>query len=219
MDGAAQKPWSENHKNWNTQCSRMPHLNKTGCQMLASVSGDLIWESWRTKWLFPSFFGFVLLITISPLFLTRLSIYLSMVLRPFVGPWQIFQFHNIIHSRWDSLDGGSARRKAATYTQNNTNTINAHRHPCPEWDSNSQSQRSSERTHFMPQTARPPWSPYSHLTVLEICVSVTRQRCHILGLQAGASNSSMEVARYTHLAFCLILTDMGPTRILRRGRG
>jgi hypothetical protein len=31
-----------------------------------------------------------------------------------------------IHSRSDSLDAGSARRKAATYTQNNINRINAH---------------------------------------------------------------------------------------------
>jgi hypothetical protein len=40
---------------------------------------------------------------------------------PFVGPLPLFQFLNPIHSRWDSLDRGSARRKAATYTQNNTN--------------------------------------------------------------------------------------------------
>jgi hypothetical protein len=51
------------------------------------------------------------------------------------GPWSLFQFLNPIHSQQDSLDGGSARRKAATYTQNNTNGINAHRHPCLEWDS------------------------------------------------------------------------------------
>jgi hypothetical protein len=40
-----------------------------------------------------------------------------MTLRHFVGPWQSFQFRN----RYDSFDGGSARRKAATYrtqTQN-----------------------------------------------------------------------------------------------------
>jgi peptide methionine sulfoxide reductase MsrA len=36
-----------------------------------------------------------------------------------------FQFHNPIHSRGDSLDGGSARRKSATYTQDNTNRIKA----------------------------------------------------------------------------------------------
>jgi hypothetical protein len=32
------------------------------------------------------------------------------------------QFLNPIHSQQDSFDGGSARRKAATFTQNNTNT-------------------------------------------------------------------------------------------------
>jgi hypothetical protein len=38
------------------------------------------------------------------------------------GPWMLFQFLNSIHSRQDSLDGGSARRKAAIYTQNNAST-------------------------------------------------------------------------------------------------
>jgi hypothetical protein len=35
------------------------------------------------------------------------------------GPRPLFQFLNPIHSRYDSLDGGSARRKAATYTNTN----------------------------------------------------------------------------------------------------
>jgi hypothetical protein len=39
----------------------------------------------------------------------------------------------------DSLDGGSARRKAATYTQNTTNT-EKNRHPCLKWDSNLRSE-------------------------------------------------------------------------------
>jgi hypothetical protein len=46
---------------------------------------------------------------------------LSMALQPFVGPWSLFQFLIPIHSRYDSLGGGSARRKAATYTQDDTN--------------------------------------------------------------------------------------------------
>jgi hypothetical protein len=33
------------------------------------------------------------------------------------APWPLFQFLNPKHSRQDSLDGGSASRKAATYTQ------------------------------------------------------------------------------------------------------
>jgi hypothetical protein len=40
---------------------------------------------------------------------------------PFAGSWSLFQFLNPIQSRLESLDGGSARRKVATYTQNNTN--------------------------------------------------------------------------------------------------
>jgi hypothetical protein len=40
-----------------------------------------------------------------------------MALQPFVGPWPLFQFLDPIHNGQDTLDGGSARRKAATYTQ------------------------------------------------------------------------------------------------------
>jgi hypothetical protein len=45
--------------------------------------------------------------------------------------------------------GGLASRKAATYTQNDTNRINAHRYPCLEWDSNPQLQCSSGRRRLM----------------------------------------------------------------------
>jgi hypothetical protein len=45
-----------------------------------------------------------------------------MALQPFVGSWPLFQFLDPKHSRQDSFDGGSARRKAATCTQDNTNT-------------------------------------------------------------------------------------------------
>jgi hypothetical protein len=52
----------------------------------------------------------------------------------------------------DSLDGGSARRKATTYTEQHKHKhrINVHRHPCLEWDSNSRSQCSSGRRQFIP---------------------------------------------------------------------
>jgi hypothetical protein len=39
-----------------------------------------------------------------------------MALQPFVGPRPLFQFLTPIRSRLDSLYGGSAHRKAATYT-------------------------------------------------------------------------------------------------------
>jgi hypothetical protein len=48
-----------------------------------------------------------------------------MALQPFVGCRLLLQFLDAVHSE-DSLDGGSARRKASTYTQNNTNTEQTH---------------------------------------------------------------------------------------------
>jgi hypothetical protein len=55
---------------------------------------------------------------------TVISIYLHIYDSriPFVGHWPLFQLLNPIHSQLGSLDGGSADRKAATYTQNNINT-------------------------------------------------------------------------------------------------
>jgi hypothetical protein len=47
-------------------------------------------------------------------------------LQPFVGPWLLFQFLDPMHSRYNSLERASARRKAAIYTQDNTNTENTH---------------------------------------------------------------------------------------------
>jgi hypothetical protein len=44
-----------------------------------------------------------------------------MALQPFVASWPHFQFLDPTHSRYDSLDGGAARRKAFTYTKNNKN--------------------------------------------------------------------------------------------------
>jgi hypothetical protein len=43
-------------------------------------------------------------------------IIIIIALHPFVGPWSLFQFLDPIHSRYDSLDGGSAHREASTYT-------------------------------------------------------------------------------------------------------
>jgi hypothetical protein len=60
--------------------------------------------------------------------------------------WALATFHyrKPMHCRQDNLDGGSARSKASTYTQNKR------RHPCLEWDSNPRSQCSSGRRQLMP---------------------------------------------------------------------
>jgi hypothetical protein len=59
-----------------------------------------------------------------------------------------FSIFLILYSQWDSLNGGSARRKTSTY---------AHRSPCLEWNSNPRPQCFSGRTQFLPYTARPLW--------------------------------------------------------------
>jgi hypothetical protein len=55
-------------------------------------------------------------------FQPSVCIYLSMARQPFVGTWLLFQFADHLHSRYDQLDVGSAHRKAATCTQDDTNT-------------------------------------------------------------------------------------------------
>jgi hypothetical protein len=51
------------------------------------------------------------------------KIHSSMALQPFVGPWPLLQFRNpFLQRRKNSLEEWSVRRKAATYTQDNTNT-------------------------------------------------------------------------------------------------
>jgi hypothetical protein len=87
-----------------------------------------------------------------------LSMYVSMYLSiylwlysPLFDLGRFFQIFDPIHIRSDSLDGGSARLKAATYTQNNQNTgKNGHKHPCFNWDSNSRTKCLSGRRQFMP---------------------------------------------------------------------
>jgi hypothetical protein len=51
-----------------------------------------------------------------------LPTHLPLAVQSFVGPWPLFHFLDVLRSRQDSLDGGSARRKVATYAQNHTNT-------------------------------------------------------------------------------------------------
>jgi hypothetical protein len=61
-----------------------------------------------------------------------ISLYGSTALRTLAVFFSVYQSYT---QSVGLLGRGSARRKAATYTQNNTNRINAHRYPCLEWDS------------------------------------------------------------------------------------
>jgi hypothetical protein len=45
-----------------------------------------------------------------------------MILESFVGPWPLFEFLDVFTQSLGLLDGGSARRKAVTYTQDSKTT-------------------------------------------------------------------------------------------------
>jgi hypothetical protein len=83
-------------------------------------------------------------------------IIIIIIINCLAGAWPLFQFLNFIHSGLNSLVGESPRGKAAIYTQDNTNRINAHRHSCLERDLNPRRQHSSLPKQFMPYTAQPP---------------------------------------------------------------
>jgi hypothetical protein len=83
-------------------------------------------------------------------FLSDFTISIYLWLYSPCGPWPLFQFLNLHTVGRTPWTGKSSSREAATYTQNNTNRINAYRHPCLVWDSNPRSQCSSGRRRFMP---------------------------------------------------------------------
>jgi hypothetical protein len=83
---------------------------------------------------------------------------LSMALQPFVGPWPLLQFRNLLYTvgRTPWTEDQPATRPLPTHRT--TQTQNKRRHSYLEWDSNQRSQCSSGRRRFMPYTARPLWS-------------------------------------------------------------
>jgi hypothetical protein len=56
------------------------------------------------------------------------------------------------------------------HTGQHKHRINAHTYPCLEWDSNSQSQLSSERRQFLPQNARPLRSASTYIQLVWLSV-------------------------------------------------
>jgi hypothetical protein len=79
-----------------------------------------------------------------------------------IRPLGLFRFRILFSETYESigqliglLGRGIGRRKASTYTQDNTTQKNADTHPCLEWDSNLWSQCSSGRRQYVPQTAGP----------------------------------------------------------------
>jgi hypothetical protein len=96
-------------------------------------------------------FGFYLFIT-NALSLSLSPVFLVAPTWRIGHPWNSFvslQFLNIKTADMASWTGDLSFTRPLP-TQDNTNRINAHRHPCLEWNSNPRPQRSSDRRQFMP---------------------------------------------------------------------
>jgi hypothetical protein len=105
-----------------------------------------------------------------------LFIHSSLALQLFVGPWPLFHFRNLIHSKIPWTADQSVVKPLPTHR------INAQRHPCLEWDLNPWFQRSSERKQFMPYTTRPLWS--ASVTIIRL-ISILLLLSHINILNDG----------------------------------
>jgi hypothetical protein len=72
---------------------------------------------------------------------SNLSIYLSMSLQPFVGPWTLFQFLDLFTQSVGLLGRGiSPSQGRYLHTEQHRHRINAHRRPRLKWNSNPLSQ-------------------------------------------------------------------------------
>jgi hypothetical protein len=78
-------------------------------------------------------------------------IYPSMALQPFFGPWLLFQILDLFTQTVGLLGRGiSLSQGRYIHTGKHKNSINAHRHPCLDCDSNPRSQCLSGRKQFIP---------------------------------------------------------------------
>jgi hypothetical protein len=87
--------------------------------------------------------------------LTSDSFFLSLLLYSLLDLGRFFTFlipHTVGRTPWTGISQSQGRY---LHTEQHKHRINAHRHPCLEWDLNPPSRCSSERGQFMPPTARP----------------------------------------------------------------
>jgi hypothetical protein len=92
-----------------------------------------------------------------------------MALQPFVGPWPLFSFlilYTVGRTPW--MGDQTVERPLPIYRTSQTHN-KWDKHPYLEWNSNPRSQYSTERTHFMPQTATPLWSACGAIGGMKIC--------------------------------------------------
>jgi hypothetical protein len=92
----------------------------------------------------------------------QLSLYYSTALCWTLAAFSVsWSFYTISKTPWTGISPPQGRY---LLTEQNKHRINAHRHICLEWVSNSRSQCLSGRRQFVLQTARPLWSASLQLT-------------------------------------------------------
>jgi hypothetical protein len=81
----------------------------------------------------------------------RVFLHSSMALQPFVRPWPLLQFRNLIYTdgRTPWTGNQAVARSLPIHRTTQTQNKRIYRYQCLEWDSNPRSQRPSERRHFM----------------------------------------------------------------------
>jgi hypothetical protein len=136
----------------------------------------------------------------------NLSVYLSIYLYICGSTalcWTLapFQFFDLLHGQYDSLDGGSARRKSSlpAHTGEHKHRINAYWHPYVKWGSNPRSQCLSGLQQFMLQTSRPLWS--AGLITMATNISITE----LTGLLKTGAVGSCSIIRI-YIAYSLFLS-------------
>jgi hypothetical protein len=92
------------------------------------------------------------------LFRLQFNWIINIALQPFVVPWPLFQFLTLYTQSIVLLGRGiSPSQGPYLHREQHRHRINAHRHPCLEWDSTLPSQCSSGEDSSC-QTAQPLWS-------------------------------------------------------------
>jgi hypothetical protein len=147
------EPWSQFQSNYEWVClnNSLPFLSTFLILSLYSVyiqpfetCNSSIHSSTHTP-IHPSIF-------LSVCLSVRPSVHPSIYLRLYspCGPWPLFQFVNLYTVGRTPWMGNQPVASLCLHAEQHKHRINAHRHPCLEWDSNPRSQCSSGRSRCMP---------------------------------------------------------------------
>jgi hypothetical protein len=116
-----------------------------------------------------------------------------MTLQSSVGPLFLLQFRNLFYtgSRTPWTSNQPVARPLPTHRTTQTQNKRTHKHACPEWDSNPQSECSKPAKTVHTLVARPLWSAFKVYTFMKIHSNIILH--HYLGLRNGLLPSHVKV--------------------------